>query len=123
MGTKLIKELSCVLTEDERHLRGNELAAAMKGHYALELEKKNFNAEWKDRKTESDETIQRLTDAVTTGKELRDVECRQVPDWKDKMVIVFRIDTGERLFSRPMEANELQSGMFEDDDEQAEGSH
>lgn len=119
---KLIRELSCVLTEDERNLRGAELAAAITDSDKLEAEKKTFGTQWEERKEEVDGRIHRLASARNTGSEKRHVECSQHPNHATKMVDVYRDDTGEKLFSRGMEPNELQRGMFQDD-EPAAGSH
>jgi len=107
----ITKELPCALSEEEKRLRGRELAAEVRKKLDLEEEKKDVNASFKERKDEIDTKIVKLTNVVTSGLEPRQVECEERPNYKERTVEVWRLDLAERAGSRPMEAHELQAEL------------
>jgi hypothetical protein len=75
MLKRVTKELPCALSEEEKRLRGRELAAEVRKKLDLEDEKKDVNASFKERKDEIDGKIVKLTNVVTSGLEPRQIEC------------------------------------------------
>ena len=120
---KLIKDLPCEMTEDERRMKGSELAVAVSDKQTLEVEKKNFADAWKERAKEVDTKIGTLAYQVRSGREIRAVECEEAPRYSDRMMDIVRLDLGEVVYSRPMEAGELQTmldSLIDEQQEQAE---
>lgn len=107
----VMKELPCRLSDEEKRLRGRELASEVKKKLDLEDEKKEAMAEFKERKEEIDGRIVKLTEVVNSGSEPRQVECEERPDYASKLVEVWRLDYHEVAFTRPMEPHELQAEL------------
>lgn len=114
--SKVIKELSCELNEEERNQRAGELALAINDLDAMETEKKDFNANWKERKTDLDKRVHRLADARNLGTELRDVSCTERYNRATRQIDMTRDDTGAHVLSRALEDGERQTDAFEDDE-------
>jgi hypothetical protein len=106
---RVTKELPCQLTEEEKRLRGRELASEVRKKLKLEDERKASAAEFKERKEEIDGTIVRLSNVVNSGIEPRQIECEERPNYHDRTVEIWRLDLEEQAGSRPMEPHELQA--------------
>jgi len=111
MGNKYVKDLPCVMTDDEKRLKGIALAQAVEEKRALDAEKKEFSEEHKSRVGRVDTRIYRLSHEVTTGRETRSVDCAEYERYPAHMVDLVRLDSGEVVFSRPMRPDELQTSM------------
>lgn len=120
MGDKCIKDLACVMTDDEKRLKGSELAVSVEELAALDVEKKDFAEKLKARVSHVEKRITKLAHEVKTGKEVRPVECAEYQRYATRMVDLVRLDTGEIVFSRPMRPDEFQTSM---EMQQPEGSH
>jgi hypothetical protein len=108
---RVTKELPCALSEEEKRLRGRELAAEVRKKLDLEDEKKDVMADFKERKDEIDTKIVKLTNTVTSGQEPRQIECEERPNYDERIVEIWRLDIEERAESRPMEPHELQAEL------------
>ena len=106
------EKLDVELTKDERDLRGRQaarIATAIKAHKAKTEEEEKT---WKERKAKlkSDEetmtsTLYEVSRAAETGKEPREVECRE--ELVGGMVIQVRVDTSETVGSRAATKQEM----------------
>jgi len=115
MRTEVFREEHDVeLTEDERQLRGRQAARLA---VAIRAQKRRAEEEadaWKERKAKlkSDEedlvkTLYSTSDAAETGREKRQVECRE--ELVGAMVVTVRCDTDETVSTRPATKEELKS--------------
>lgn len=111
MGNKYTKDLPCVMTDDEKRLKGSAIAAAVSEKAELEAEKKEFGEDIKKRMGAVEKRISALAHELSTGKEVRAVECAEYEKYATRMVDLVRLDTGEVIFSRPMRPDELQTSM------------
>jgi hypothetical protein len=103
--------LQCLLTIDERLIRGEELAQLRLTTAKLELEKKSFNDDIKRQLGEAEERSDDLSRQLREGKEVRDIECKEVPDFEHGQVDTVRTDINEVLRSRRMRPEERQQTM------------
>lgn len=55
-----------------------------------------------------------LADKANAGKEMRNVEVKQVNDWKKGRVTITRLDTKEVIEDRPMRPEENQKELIEE---------
>ncbi len=105
------EKLQCLLTQEERLIRGEELAELMLTTHKLELEKKTFNDDIKQQLGQADERAQDVGRQLREGKEWRDIECREIPDYEHGQVDIVRMDTNEVIRSRRMRPEERQQPM------------
>jgi hypothetical protein len=105
------ESLQCLLSQEERLLRGEELAGLLLTTHKLELEKKTFCDEIKQRLNSAEERAQDVGRQLREGKEWRDVECKEVPDYEAGEVLTVRSDTNEVIRSRRMRPEERQQTM------------
>lgn len=109
MESEVFEEsLECQLTASEVLQRGQ--AAARLAHAIDQAEAERARVK-KAHKVEVGDMQARLTDLqreVRTGKATRAVRCVEQADYEDGMMHVIRIDTGERVRSRPLTEKERQ---------------
>jgi hypothetical protein len=101
------RELLVELTTEELLARGQELSAIVGRISLLEDEKarlsKSYAAQITTQKVERD----RVSEALSTGRELRPVPCEVFADVKRAEFVTFRTDTGEEVSARTMTEREL----------------
>ncbi|MDX1934774.1 MAG: hypothetical protein SFU56_19425 [Capsulimonadales bacterium] len=105
------QNLPCKLTEDEVARAARESAQAVKERLNVEGEKKEANAEFKQRLEFYSNVVNKKSDMVRTGIEWRDVEVEYRFNYELGTVRVIRTDTGECIEDRPMSPNERQMKM------------
>jgi len=88
-------EIECVLTKDEKLAYSEKLAHANQNLYSLENKKKAYNTQIKAEMEKSEAEVAYLSQAIGSGKEYREIECRIEYDWDDNKMFWIRIDTGE----------------------------
>jgi hypothetical protein len=103
--------LQCLLTQEEKLIRGEELAQLRLTTHKLELEKKSFNDDIKQKLGEAEERADDIGRQLREGKEWRDIECREVPDYAAGEVMTVRTDSGDVIRSRRMRPEERQQPM------------
>lgn len=111
MEATIVQDLPCKLTATEKLLKSDQMAKVHAKIVELELEKKAAGASLKTsidaRKTE----LALLAREIETGEERRPVECRERPRYRDLMIDIIRLDTGEVVATRSMEPAERQKAI------------
>jgi hypothetical protein len=111
------KLLACPLTPSEREqyaLRSCELRSE---HDRLIEEAKELAAKSKGKIKAVANRIKELTTAVNSGKEIRAIECVQTLDREFGIITTVRTDTGEEIERRSVFGDELQTTMYEFDNQ------
>lgn len=106
--------LVCEITEEEKADYGRMLADTVKKLETQEADKKTIMKTLGAEVDETKKIIRKLTDTITTGKEVRMVECEIVYNSKDGTVIASRLDTGEVYSRREMTEDERQGNFLEE---------
>jgi hypothetical protein len=99
------------LTPKEKLLKSEMLAEELHQLDQLDLKKKLFMDDWKASVAEHETKRDELARHVRTGKEYRDVECFESPQYEDSTVEIIRRDTGEVVRKRAMRPDERQQKM------------
>lgn len=92
-------EIEVELTDDEKRLRGETLGRLVEALGKHQQRAKEIKVDLAKKEKGYDEQITAAGRAITTGKELRWVECRD--RLRGSLVTVCRVDTGEIVESRP----------------------
>ena len=120
--------LECDLTEEELLVYGRENANQIQQRSSLESEKKAYNSKIKSEIDAAMESIEKLSNKISTKKEYRHVDCRVIENYDDFTIRVIRLDTEETILDRPMTKAEkakvddlfLEEELQEDQDIQEE---
>ncbi len=114
------ESLECILTEQEINNYAKQLSSENQRKKAIEDDKKASNSKFKAQIDLCDSQIARLSRLISSGKELRDIDCKvyyNTPDPGFKTTV--RLDTDERVRIQPMNPNELEdlfiNGLGEQD--------
>lgn len=114
--TKIVQEfLRYDFSEQELKEKAKALSLALQLKERAESEQKAAQAQFKERIEAQQNIISRVSREIYSGWEMRNIDCRvefHVPTVASKRIT--RIDTGELVAERPMNADELQLHMFED---------
>lgn len=102
-------ELTCELTEQEIDERGRRACALHGEIEALEAHRKAVASELAGRLKRLRDDHTKLTTAVTTGKEVRPVDCEVLADLYQRAFITVRLDTGEEHARRAMSPQEYKT--------------
>lgn len=120
---KIKMPLECVIPPEQKIEYGKLLAAENQRSSQLESEMKASNKRYQSQISECESQIQRYSQLVSTGREMKDVNCEvkyNSPDEGYKQI--FRLDTGERVRLEPMTTSELEDlfingiGLHTDED-------
>ena len=115
MKRKVTKALPCKLTETEILQYGRDMAHAMSERDRVQGEFDSVKQEYKAKLEEYAANINKLSGRVNSGIETRDVACEEVKDWTEGVVTIERLDTFEKVESRPMREDEKQTEIKLDD--------
>ena len=107
LSTKTM-ELQVELTDSEVHAASMELAELTARLAALEEEKKAVASSYKERMDRIVCDTRSLARKVTTGKDVREVECRVMADYDRAVAITYRNDTSAEVTRRPLSELERQ---------------
>ena len=107
-ATRLTMRLPVRLTTSELTLRGNEHRMTLDRLDSLEARLKATREEIKFATEHANFRERELRNILNTSSETRDVECEESPDYNDRQWLTRRLDTFERVQSRPMSEKELQ---------------
>lgn len=105
------EHLPCQLDSRELVLKSKSLAQCLADQAAIEFEKKEANADFKQRLDAIDAKMVTLADEVRTGREYRDVPCIESAEWSENRVNIIRTDTGEVVRIRPLQQGERQEAL------------
>lgn len=109
------ERLPVTLTDDELLHRGNTLAELLDKIDSLEQQKKDSAADFKNQIETKETEASELSMVIRQKTEIREVEVRERKDYTVRKIYMVRLDTGEIYDSRPMNIDDAQEGMFEDD--------
>ena len=101
------RELPVKLNDDEILQRADEAAKTTREMYAAEEKRKEVGKEMKGHVDELQEKLKRLSRIVETKTEDRPIEVRWERDDGRMMMYLVRLDTGEVVQARAMDAEEL----------------
>lgn len=110
---KTSKKLPVKLDDDELLERGKQLVDNMRKTAVAESEREAENKKRKGDIELLEGITARLAGVIQNGSEDRDVDCEIRKDFEHGVVTVVRLDTGEVVETRPMDAQERQEEMFE----------
>jgi hypothetical protein len=110
--TTITMRLPVKLTHDEVHRYGKENARLNQQLEATLREKKAAMDGFKERESKIKEEANRLTSAIVSEQEDRDVDCTRVLDWDLGFVRVTRKDTGDVIEDRALTQREKQTKML-----------
>lgn len=109
MTSKPIKRpLRCPLTPAEKEAKADALAGLIDERKNLENEKKAKVKMYSDLIKGKGTRIEELAEDVRTGEEMRQVDCKEVLDFRRSKVDTIRIDTDKKVDERPMTEREKQ---------------
>lgn len=116
------RNLPVALDTDTLAERGQELAQL---GVDIEAAKEARKAEAKAAQDEingMEERRRQLQKLVARGSEDRPVKCHRVGNWDANLIRYIRVDTGEVVEERAMEADERQASMFPNEPDGAQGA-
>ena len=117
IGTTTVRLLDCKLTEDEWDQKSSALAEKEIEKARVELEKRLSTKSFNSRINLLAEEIAKLSQAVDTRKEQRDVQCKwERPDDANEKLL-YRLDTMDIIERRPLDPGDRQVSMFPEDRE------
>lgn len=108
--------LGVKLTDVELRERSRSLANSVTEIDKVETRKKAANDGFKAELERWYGVQANLSRQVDSGEESRMVECREVHDYRHKLVLVYRNDTNELIERREMSNHEYQQDMFDEVD-------
>jgi hypothetical protein len=100
--------LECMLSDDELKQASRELADACQRKTSIEDQLATFKAQKKAEITQCDGEINKNTVLVSSGKEMRMVECEATLDFDSGKRTVVRLDSGVIVQERPLSTDEKQ---------------
>jgi predicted nuclease with TOPRIM domain len=101
------RQLICKLTESEVKKRGEEMAACELEIDDLKEQRRGLNGKIADLATQRNKLAQVIDDAA----ESRMVDCVWIEDIKQNCADLIRQDTGEKVDTRPLTADDLQEAL------------
>jgi len=104
-GTRV---LAVKLTEEEKRLRGDELAQAEIERDDLEVTFKLTAATFRGERRQLTDTIMRLARILEAGEESQEVKCEESLDFATKKITLRRLDTKAIVSTRDASEEELQ---------------
>jgi hypothetical protein len=94
--------------EEEKTAMGGQLAQCFNDHTEKEAALKSVTTQIKSEIAKTEAEMAGLAEKIRSGYEQRRVECKKILDFTLKTVEVIRLDTGETVQERPMNADEAQ---------------
>ena len=105
------ESLPCLLTSQEKLVKGEELVKRLEEKEDLEDKKKKSADDFKGAISIKEFDVKRLARQIGTGIEHREIECRELFHFARNLVETIRMDTGEVIRSRAMRVEERQEGF------------
>lgn len=99
------------LSEVERDQRAQRLAELVQKKAQVSEAKRTYASLAYRELKEIDAEIRVLSEVVSTGKEIREVEVEEVKDLRNRLLNVIRLDTKEVIDSRQLAFEELQEDL------------
>ncbi len=102
------KYLKYTFTEDEIKELGKSLAKVFSDHSEAEARLKSVSTQIKAEITALEGAMTLSSEKIRSGYEHRNIDCKKEFDYRLGTVTITRIDTGEVVEERPMDAEEKQ---------------
>lgn len=102
------RELECTLTSEQTRTYSGELARLTQSQAELEDKKKEVTADYKAKIDACISQSRVIARKVSSGKEMRDVECRWDYIWNENIKYLIRLDTFEIIDSKVITEDEKQ---------------
>ena len=99
------------LTDSEHKEISKMMAAANQEIVQAEIELKAVKTQYKSRMESAEARRQEYSDIINAGHQQRPVECHLVKDFTANTITLIRLDTGEIVRTRTMNATEKQRGL------------
>jgi hypothetical protein len=110
--TRVVESVRYPFTADEIRLLGEALAREAQTVFTLREQKKESTASFGVLIAEANGRVAGLTHKINEGYEMRDTECRVLPDVPRRgMKSIMRLDTGEIVREEAMTAEEMQDAF------------
>lgn len=103
-----VEVLACVLTNEEKIKKSQEMCNAHQKIDELELDLEGIKKRFKSDIEGNEKIVLELRQQISTGKEYREVECSIVWEFDKKKKIYVRNDTAETVREVPISEHELQ---------------
>ncbi len=100
--------LKYAFTEEEVRELGAKLAKTFSDHSETENRLKSVSTQIKSEITMLEGLMASMAEKIRSGYEHRDIECKKDFNYRLGSVSITRLDTGEIIEERPMEAEEKQ---------------
>ena len=100
--------LKYTFNEDEIKELGKSLAKVFNDHTEAEARLKSVSTQIKSEITALEGTMGSMAEKIRSGYEHRDIECKREFNYRLGSVTITRLDTGEVVEERPMDAEERQ---------------
>jgi len=114
------RSLQVPLTTEEITVRAKELSEILEQRSGVESAMKCYATSCKKEIAEMDIKINSLCQVVSSGKEYRQVDVTEKPNYERGLMETFRLDTGEIVDYRELKESEKTRKLFPDQDEATE---
>lgn len=104
--------LKCIFTEDEKKEMGSKLAQCFQECAEAEGRLKSVTTQIKSEIAFKEAEMASLAEKVRSGYEHRNVDCKKKLDYRLGTVTIARLDTGEVIREKPMDAEERQMSLI-----------
>jgi len=108
MTDKIKKWLPVTLDDETLLLRSRTMAEKCREKREVELQKANAMKVFGETLKDISGDISTLSQTIMSGKENREVECVERPDYNKKRIDIVRLDTGEVVSEKFMDPADLQ---------------
>jgi len=105
---KFNRLLKVLFTPPEKIEMSEQIASAIRDLKKSQDDLATVKAQFQSKIKEHEAEIANLCERINSGWEMRSIGCREVKDYTNFSVYVFRDDTEEMIEERPMTANERQ---------------
>lgn len=101
--------LPVMLSQEERNMKARNVTALLKQCREIEMKAKSAAAAYKEEMKELRTKIDEESEKAHQGYEEREVEVKNVPNADTFTIDIVRLDTEERVRSRPMTEDEMRA--------------
>lgn len=98
-------------SENEKAILAEEMARKITEAEDMEDQKKAVTSEYTAKINSAQAEAQSKAKKLTSGFEMRQVDCEEILDYEEKTVVVVRLDTNKQIETRTMTNYELQQSL------------
>lgn len=107
----MLREIKCDLTDAELLRKGQEMALLQRDKELVEMQKKESAAEFKGKIDGLENKLSKVCAIIRDKYEMRQVNCREVKDFVNKVRRIIRCDNEEEIEVHPMTPADLQGKL------------